>query len=321
MKVFEITEPGDESVLRYAEREPVAAGPGQLLVRVAYAGLNFTDVLARRGAPGYASGWPFVPGMEVGGTVEAVGDGVTGFAPGDAVAAFASDGGGYAELAVADARLAALVPHGVDLPAATTIPVTWATAAGLLARAGDLHGARVLVTSAGGGVGAALGALLARSGAAAVVGGVGSARKSAGSDYVTVVRDDGFFAAAADAAGGPFDLILDSVGGSVLAAAVDALAAGGILLSYGAAAGEPDPQPPAYGPLRGGNRSIGGFSILNLARTAPDRVGRLIGAVVQDLAAGLVIPPPEVVAWDELQDAHVRQSAGAATGKTVVRVA
>lgn len=246
---------------------------------------------------------------------------MSGFAPGDAVAAFTPAGGGYAEFAVVDARLAARVPEGVGLPAATTIPVTWATAAGLLARAGDLRGARVLGTSAGGGVGAALGALLARSGAAFVVGGVGSPGKTAGPGYVTLVRGEGFAGDVRGAAGGPFDVILDSVGGAVLAGSVGALAAGGILLSYGAAAGEPDPQPPAYGPLRGGNASIGGFSILSLARTAPERVGLLIDSVAQELAAGLVIPDPEVVPWDGLLQAHLRQSSRAGTGKTVVRIA
>lgn len=104
MRTLEMVPPGDATVLRIAGREVPRPGPGQVLVKVAYAGLNFTDVLARRGAPGYADSWPFVPGMEIAGTVEGpLGEGVTGLAAGDQVVAFTPDGGGYAEYAVADA--------------------------------------------------------------------------------------------------------------------------------------------------------------------------------------------------------------------------
>jgi len=119
MRALEMSQPGDATVLGYADREIPTAGDGQVLIRVAYAGLNFTDVLARRGAPGYASAWPFVPGMEVAGTVAAVGGGVDGIGLGERVVAFTPDGGGFAEYVVADARLTARVPAGLDLATAT----------------------------------------------------------------------------------------------------------------------------------------------------------------------------------------------------------
>src|SRR6185312_2902334 len=144
-------------VLRVADRSLPTPGPGQVLIKVAYAGLNFTDVLARRGAPGYAGEWPFVPGMEVAGEIVGpVGPGVTGVALGDTVVAFTPAGGGFAELVVADALLTSVVPDGVDVAAATTVPLTWATALGLVRRSHAGSGEAVLVTSAGGGVGAAL---------------------------------------------------------------------------------------------------------------------------------------------------------------------
>ena len=59
---MEIIEPGGPEVVRFAERDEPAPGPGQVTIRVEYAGLNFVDVLARRGVPGYFTGWPFVPG-------------------------------------------------------------------------------------------------------------------------------------------------------------------------------------------------------------------------------------------------------------------
>ena len=79
---MEIIEPGGPEVVRFAERDEPAPGPGQVTIRVEYAGLNFVDVLARRGVPGYFTGWPFVPGMEVGGTIHALGEGVDTSRPG-----------------------------------------------------------------------------------------------------------------------------------------------------------------------------------------------------------------------------------------------
>lgn len=322
MRTFQIAEPGGPDVLRFADRLLPVAGPGQVLVRVAFAGLNFTDVLARRGAPGYTSAWPFVPGMEVAGVVEALGDGATGFTVGDTVCAFTPDGGGFAEVVAADALLTTRVPAGIDLAPATTIPLTWATAVGLSQRSHAGPGDSVLVTSAGGGVGVALVAVLARAGVAQIVGGAGSAAKAATlpAGVVPVVRGDGFYARVVDAAGGPFDVVLDSVGGEVLAGAAEALAIGGRLISYGGAAGQPDPDAVAFATLRTGNMTVSGFSILRLARTAPERVRALISDTFTLVADGLALTPPTVIAWDDLPQAHVRQSEGQAVGKVVVAI-
>lgn len=322
MRTFQIAEPGGPDVLRFAPAPVPAAGPGQVLIRVAFAGLNFTDVLARRGAPGYASVWPFVPGMEVAGIVEALGDDVAGFAAGDTVVAFTPDGGGFAEVVAADARLTAVVPAGIGLAAATTLPLTWATAVGLSQRSHAGPGDSVLVTSAGGGVGVALAAVLARAGVAQIVGGAGSDAKAQAlpAGVVPVVRGDGFYARAVDAAGGPFDLVLDSVGGEVLAGAAYALANGGRLISYGGAAGQPDPEAVAFAALRTSNLTVSGFSMLRLARTVPERVQVLLSETLAQVADGLALTAPTVISWDELPEAHVHQSEGLAVGKVVVAV-
>jgi NADPH:quinone reductase len=78
VRAIEIIEPGGPEVVRFVERAEPAPGPGQVTIRVEYAGLNFVDVLARHGVPGYWTGWPFVPGMEVGGTIHGLGEGVDG---------------------------------------------------------------------------------------------------------------------------------------------------------------------------------------------------------------------------------------------------
>jgi len=322
MRTFEIVEPGGADRVRFGTREVPAVGPGEVRIRVSYAGLNFTDVLARRGAPGYAATWPYVPGMEVGGVVDAVGEGVDTRTVGDVVVAFTTEGGGFAEYAVADARLTEFVPDGIDLAAATTVPLTWATALGLLRAADPKPGERVLVTSAAGGVGAAIGAVSQGYEGIRLFGGIGSAAKSSAlhSSYTPVLRDDHFYDTAVEAAGGPFDAILDSIGGHVLDAAASHLQIEGRLVSYGGAAGEPDPAVPAYGALRAGNHTVRGFSILRLARSAPERAGALIRDMMALTRTPLTLTQPTIVDWPDLIDAHLRQSEGVATGKTVVKV-
>ncbi len=321
MRTLEMTEPGTADVLRLTDRPVPAPGPGQVLIRVTFAGLNFADALARRGAPGYALNWPFVPGLEVAGTVEGpVGDGVGHLVPGDQVVALTPGGGGFAEYVVADARLASPVPAGVDLATASTVPVTWATALGLVRRALPVTGESVLITSAAGGVGSALATVLTRHGITRVIGGISSAAKSSAlrGGVVPVVRGEDFFARAVEAAGGPIDVVLDSVGGPVLGEAASHLATGGRLISYGAAAGHPDPDSPGPAALRKNNLTVSGFSILGLARSAPQRVEALVTGSLTLLGDGLEIPTPTLVGWDGLVEAHLRQSEGLTTGKVVL---
>jgi NADPH:quinone reductase len=214
MRAMEIIEPGGPEVVRFAERDEPAPGPGQVTIRVEYAGLNFVDVLARRGVPGYFTGWPFVPGMEVGGTIHALGEGVDAFAAGDRVVAFTVDGTGLADVAVARVGLTVPVPAGLDLATATTIPLTWATAFGLVRVSHADAGDTVLVTAASGGVGSAIGQLLARQGAARVIGGVRSPAQAAtlAAAYTPVTQGEGFVARALQTAGVPgFDVVLESV--------------------------------------------------------------------------------------------------------------
>src|SRR4051812_24568346 len=91
---------------------PVPAAT-EVTIDVVAAGINFLDIMARRGDPGYVSRWPFVPGVEVAGTVRGVGASVEGLVEGQVVAAFTGQGG-LADVAVADASLVAPVPGSLD---------------------------------------------------------------------------------------------------------------------------------------------------------------------------------------------------------------
>jgi NADPH2:quinone reductase len=289
---------------------------------VACAGLNFVDALARRGLPGYASGWPFVPGLEVSGRVCALGPDVAGLEPGQRVVAFTVDGGGLAETVVAAAALTVRIPDDLTDDVATTVPATWATALGLLHAAAVRPGDAVLVTSAGGGVGVALGRLLDRHGIGPLIGGVGRPGKAAGlaAPYLGLARSETFLDDAQALAGRPFDVVLESLGGSLLAASLGAMASGGRLVSYGGAAGEPDPDLPDWRALRAGNATLAGFSIINLTRRRPLAVRDLIREAIALAGDGLELTVPRTVPWSEALAAHLAQSEGQTSGKVVVDV-
>ena len=120
MKAVIMTAPAaDGSTTSVADIDEPQPGPGQVAIDVAYAGVNFIDVMARRGDAGYASAWPYVPGLEVAGTIRSVGSGVPGLHPGQHVAALTS-GGGLAKVAIAAAGVTVEVPPGVN--AATRWP-------------------------------------------------------------------------------------------------------------------------------------------------------------------------------------------------------
>jgi NADPH:quinone reductase len=122
----EISQPGGPEVLKPAERPDPMPGPGEVLIRVAAAGVNRPDVLQRGGSYPPPPGASDIPGLEVAGTVAVVGAGVEGWRTGDAVCALVS-GGGYATMCVAPAPQCLRVPATLDLVAAAAIPETFFT--------------------------------------------------------------------------------------------------------------------------------------------------------------------------------------------------
>jgi len=126
MRCVEISTPGSPEVLKLAERPDPVAGRGEVLIRVAAAGVNRPDVMQRRGLYPPPPGASDLPGLEVAGVVESLGEGVTDWRIGDRVCALVS-GGGYATLCVAPAPQCLPVPAGMDLVTAAAIPETFFT--------------------------------------------------------------------------------------------------------------------------------------------------------------------------------------------------
>jgi NADPH2:quinone reductase len=298
-------------------------GAGEVAIDVAHAGINFMDVMARRGDAGYVPGWPYVPGKEVAGTVREVGSGVTELAPGDRVAAFIPAGGGLAEVAVAPAALTVPVPEKVASPVAAAAPLMFTTALLLLTDAARLGpGESVLVHSASGGVGGAVAQLVPVLGGGLRIGVVGRAEKVAAareSGYdVAFARGDDLTEAVRAAADGGVDVVLDPLGTTMLDADLAVTAPGGRIVLFGNAdGGQAAPLPPVRR-LIGGNVAVGGFSITSLAATAPRRVADALRRVMDLLAAGLLdVPLTEIGSLAEVPAAHGLLASGRGSGKYV----
>jgi NADPH:quinone reductase len=134
---------------------PLVAGPGEVLIAVKAAGVNFPDVLIIQGKYQVKPALPFTPGSELAGVVEAVGDGVSHVKPGDQVIAFVAQGA-FAQQAVAPAAAVMPMPPGMDLDTAAAITLTYGTSHhAVVDRAGLKAGETMLVLGAAGGVGLA----------------------------------------------------------------------------------------------------------------------------------------------------------------------
>ncbi|GHH77339.1 NADP-dependent oxidoreductase [Promicromonospora soli] len=156
MKALRFHEFGTPEVLRYEDAEQPVAGEGQVLIRVAGSAFNPADNGIRGGNLPFPVTLPHVPGYDVSGTVDAIGDGVTDFQVGDTVVGFIpmTEDGSAAEYMVAPAGVLAKAPSSIDLADAAALPSVALTAwQALFDEAGLKDGQRVLITGAGGAVG------------------------------------------------------------------------------------------------------------------------------------------------------------------------
>jgi NADPH:quinone reductase len=323
MRAIAFDEVGGADMLHEVELPVPEAGPGQVLIRVAYAGLNFAEVFWRRGSLGPVAG-PTVPGLEVSGHVAALGAGVSGPAVGAPVAAFTHPAtgasGGYAEYAVAPADL--VHPLGpVDLRTGAAFPCVVVTAYGLLSAGGLRAGETVLVHGAAGGVGSVVGPLARELGAGRVLGTVGSAAKqelAVEYGYHAAYLRDGF-AAAVEADGHRVDLVLDAAG-STRNDSLELLRPGGRLVVYGNTADAPD-LPVSSDRLWHRSISVIGYSVGALAAEAPDVLREQARRAMDLFAAGRIpVRIAEVLPLGEAARAHRALETGTATGKLLLAV-
>jgi NADPH:quinone reductase-like Zn-dependent oxidoreductase len=232
MRAVVITKHGGPEVLEVQERPDPQLGPGQVRIEVAAAGVNFAEVMARMGLYPDAPKTPCVVGYEVAGTILELGEGVEGLLHGQRVVA-GTRFGGYASQAVVPASDVVALPEELTFEQGAAIPVNYATAwAGLIGYGSLQHGERVLVHSAGGGVGIAATQIAKRAGAE--VYGTASPGKHARITELGVDHALDYTKAGWERGLPKFDVILDAVGGRSFRRSYSLLRPGGRLVAFGA---------------------------------------------------------------------------------------
>jgi len=236
---------GGPEVLQLREIADLTPGPGEALIRTVAAGVNFGDIIIREGGAPMKLTLPFIPGSEAAGTIEAIGEGVTGYAIGDRVAVplfFTGRlDGGYAEQIVAPAAILAPLPAEVSFEQAAAIQLQGMTALGMVEHVSP-KGKAVLIHAGAGGVGSCLVQLARLRGASKIIATAGSTDKRAvarriGADVAIDYTQPGWTEQLLDATDGAGpDVIYDSVGGQIRQDSLAALAAQGTYVIYGVAA-------------------------------------------------------------------------------------
>lgn len=236
MMAIEISKPGPPEVLKPATRPCPAPGPGEVLVRVAAAGVNSPDLKQRAGSYPPPPGATDLPGLEVAGTVVECAAGIDAWKVGDSVCAL-TNGGGYAEYCVVPAGQCLPVPRGLDMVPAAALPETFFTVwNNVVLRVGLKEGEIFLVHGGAGGIGTAA-IQIARELGARVFATAGSAEKCAvcerlGAERAINYRTDDFVEVVKGTTPNRgADVILDMIGGDYLPRNVKALAADGRLVS------------------------------------------------------------------------------------------
>lgn len=321
MKVVEITRPGEADVLQPARRPLPAPGAGQILIRVAYAGVNRPDVLQRQGNYAPPPGASDLPGLECAGHVAAVGAGVTRWQVGDAVCALLP-GGGYAEYALTPAEHALPVPEGLSLAEAACLPETCFTVwSNIVMRGGLQAGERFLVHGGSSGIGTTA-IQIARALGARVWATAGSDKKCAacaqlGATAINYREQD--FVEALRAEGGA-DLILDMVGGDYVSRNIRAMADDGRLVFIAFLGGPKVTLNLA--PVMMRRLTITGSTLRPQSDLAKARIAEELRAHVWPMiAAGKLRPVMDTeFALEEAAAAHAHMEAGDHIGKIVLRV-
>jgi NADPH2:quinone reductase len=311
---------GPERLVPSVVPDPASPGPGELLIEVAAAGVNFVDVYQRTGL--YDLALPFTPGMEGSGTVAAVGDGVEDFETGDRIG-WTNVLGSYAERILVPAERAVPVPDGVELELVAALLLQGITAHYLATDTWPLQpGDRCLIHAGAGGVGLLL-TQIAKMRGAEVFTTVGTPEKAelssqAGSDHVIVYTDVDFQAVIEEAVGpNGLDVVFDGVGASTFMKGLDLLRPRGMMVTFGNASG----PVPEISPLllsQKGSLFLTRPTMAHHLRTREELLGRCADLFDWVLAGDLDVRVGQEYPLDRAADAHRALEARQTTGKVLL---
>ncbi|MGO1538463.1 MAG: quinone oxidoreductase family protein [Leucobacter sp.] len=318
MRAIVAEQPGGPEVLRpstVADAEPAA---GELLVETAAVGVNFIETYQRSGL--YKVRYPFTPGSEASGTVLAVGEGVSEFAPGDRVTTCEARAT-YADRFVVSSAAAVVVPEQIGLDTAAALPLQGITAHYLAnSAANPQSGDTVIVHAGAGGVGLLLTQLLVAQGVR-VFTTVSTPEKrelSLAAGAAEVFEYDGFAESARELTGGDgVGVVYDGVGARTFDDSLSALRVRGEMVLFGAASG-PVPPLDLQRLNAGGSLSVTRPSMVHFLRSAKERASRYrdlfdaMGAGALDIRIGARFP------LDEAPAAHTALEGRKTTGKVIL---
>ncbi|MFK0100794.1 zinc-dependent alcohol dehydrogenase family protein [Streptomyces sp. NPDC091040] len=318
---------GGPEVLHLREVDPGVPGAGEVLIRVEAIGVNRADAMFREGGYFLQPGFPSSLGYEAAGTVEALGEDVTGLAVGDPVGvvpAFSlNDYGTYGDHVIVPAAAVVPRPSGTDPVTAASVWMAYVTAYGALIDEGGLRpGDHVLLTAASGGVGLAAIQTARRIGAVPVATVRGASKRQAlldaGAAHVIDTENEDLVARVKEITGGHgVRLAFDPVAGPGVDTLAEAIAPGGRLLVYGALDPRPTPLPNAalYPDL-----STGMFTMFRVTGD-PERLRRAVAFINAGLSDGSLAPVVDrTFDLGDAAEAHRYMESNAQTGKIVLTV-
>ncbi|PYC47456.1 NAD(P)H-quinone oxidoreductase [Litorivita pollutaquae] len=322
MRAIEITEAGGPEVLKPCSRSVPTAAAGQVVIKVAYAGVNRPDALQRAGAYNPPPGASDLPGLEAAGEIVAIGEGAQGWAIGDQVCALLP-GGGYAEYVATPAAHCLPVPTGMGLKEAACLPETFYTVFSNVVQRGGLKAGEVFLVH-GGSSGIGTTAIqLAKAMGARVFTTAGSDEKCAacvalGAEKAINYRTEDFVEVMK--AEGGANVILDMVGGDYIPRNIKALAMEGRLVQIAFLGGAVAKM--NFAPVMMRRLTITGSTLRPQSDLAKARIAEALRADVWPLLdAGKIAPVMDSeFAFEDAAKAHARMESSGHIGKIVLKV-